>query len=72
MKKNTIRKIYNRIRRSFIYKIFKEPARLIMLFVFNEVAYLKNHKLENKIVFTTAQGTYNCNFTRRREQETER
>ena len=54
-------KIKNKIKRTFIYKLFKEPARFIIIFFLNKTAYLKNHKLENKIVFATAQGTYTCN-----------
>lgn len=56
-----LNKIKNRVKRTFIYKILKEPVRFILIFILNKTAYLKNHKLENKIVFATAQGTYTCN-----------
>ncbi len=56
-----LNKIKYRIKRTFLYKLIKEPARYIIIFCRNKKAYFKNHKLENKIVFATAQGTYTCN-----------
>jgi len=56
-----IDKLKNKIRRNFLYKIVKEPIRILIVFILNKTALLFHHKLEDKIVFATAQGTYTCN-----------